>query len=478
MNLPAEFLCRMKKMLGESFRDFLAAADEKAVRGLHVNTLKMSPDKFESIANFRYDKIPYVYGGYTFDFDGIGRSPLHHSGAVYVQEPAAMAVVESIDIKSDFNILDMCAAPGGKSLQAAAKNTDGVIVSNEFVPGRAQILMQNIERLGARNSIVISCDSADVADFYPETFDITLVDAPCSGEGMMRKSEAAISDWSRENIALCAKRQRYILENAATTVKNGGYLLYSTCTYSLEENEMVVDGFLSLHPEFSLADIKPAVRAHSADGIEFEGCICGELCKCRRFYAGINAGEGQFVALMRKRVSEIAKDNVNDNAKKDVSGRGRTFCKVKSLSGSKRSEEEQNKGAAHDFICENIRDFDFERYNLVVRPDGIYISPNFRIPEAGVISYGVKLGEVRNGRIIPHHRFFMAFGTDFMRKIDLADTDTFDEKVAEKYIHGETVSFDGEDGFYAVMWHKATLGGGKVSGGVLKNYYPKGLRNP
>ncbi|MDY3846242.1 MAG: hypothetical protein SOZ62_04985 [Eubacteriales bacterium] len=459
MDLPTAFLDRMKNLLGDLFPDFLAASEKKAVRGLRVNPLKMNCDTFERVVGFGCDKIPYVHGGYTFDFDGIGRSPLHHSGAIYVQEPAAMAVMESLDIGADFNVLDMCASPGGKSMQAASKNTNGIIVSNEYVGARAQILLQNAERLGLRNSIITSLDSRDIADFYPDTFDLTVVDAPCSGEGMMRKSETAVSEWSEDNVRNCAERQKYILDNAAKTVKRGGFLLYSTCTYSLEENEMTVDAFLCEHREFSIIDVNRKVKEYSSDGIEFDGCKSKDIRKCRRFYAGINAGEGQFIALMSKD-SDVG--NVQPPKKN-------TYCN---------KGEQRILNVAREFIEENTVSFDFDRFLLSIRSDGIYIAPRFEVMRAGVVSLGVKLGEERKGRIIPHHRFFMAFGSDFIRKVDLADGKVFGEGAAQKYIHGDTLPFDGEDGFYAVTWNGATLGGGKASGGVMKNHYPKGLRNP
>ena len=190
-----------------------------------------------------------------------------------MQEPAAMAPAECIDIKPDWKILDMCAAPGGKSTQIKNKLTgNGVLVSNEIIPSRCKILTGNVERLGLQNTVTTCMDTSRLAKTFESRFDMVMVDAPCSGEGMFRKDENAISEWSVNNVKMCAERQLEILENAVNALKNGGYIVYATCTFSLDENEMVVDNFLSSHPEFELVSVKQSVADSTADGICFDGC--------------------------------------------------------------------------------------------------------------------------------------------------------------------------------------------------------------
>ena len=191
---------------------------------------------------FSSEKIPYVDNGYYFKYDKIGNHPYHHAGMIYVQEPGAMAPAECLDTNPDWRILDLCAAPGGKSSQLKNKLWgDGVLVSNEIIPSRCKILTGNIERLGLKNTVTTCMDTGRLAKVFPKVFDLIMVDAPCSGEGMFRKEEIAIDEWSQSNVDMCAKRQAEILENAVKVLKSGGYIIYATCTFSLEENEMTID---------------------------------------------------------------------------------------------------------------------------------------------------------------------------------------------------------------------------------------------
>ncbi|MEE0968529.1 MAG: RsmB/NOP family class I SAM-dependent RNA methyltransferase, partial [Clostridia bacterium] len=188
MDLPKEFKERMKKILGdeEALRAFLASFEAAPVRSLRVNTLKTDNDEFETLCDFPYSRLPFAENGYVFECDRIGSQPIHHAGGVYVQEPAAMAALECTDIFPGMKVLDVCASPGGKSTQAASKlGGDGVIVSNEIDAQRCNVLAQNIERIGVRNAEITNTDSASLAEAFPDYFDLVIVDAPCSGEGMM-----------------------------------------------------------------------------------------------------------------------------------------------------------------------------------------------------------------------------------------------------------------------------------------------------
>ena len=254
------FLNRMKNMLGEEYAEFERALSEEAVKGVRVNTAKVSVEDYLSVTELDLTPLSYTdYGFIPKNADGIGTTAEHHAGMIYVQDPGAMATVTALDVKRGWRVLDACAAPGGKASQLAALVGDeGFVLANEYVPKRAKIIVGNFERLGLKNAVVTSLDTAKLADMFSAYFDLVLCDAPCSGEGMFRKYDEAVTEWSEENVTLCAERQREILANCAGPVKAGGYLLYSTCTYSKEENEDTVRTFLDSHPEFSPEPVKEA----------------------------------------------------------------------------------------------------------------------------------------------------------------------------------------------------------------------------
>ena len=327
--LPIDFTKRMKELLGEEYGNFEASYSEDPVRSFRINTNKISKENFEKINPFGGEKIPYAENGFYFSGDGIGNHPYHHAGMIYIQEPSAMAAVESVDIQPDWNILDLCASPGGKSTQAASQNPDGVLVSNEIVPSRCKTLTGNIERMGFQNVITTCADAKRIAALYNEAFDLVIVDAPCSGEGMFRKDENAQKEWSVENVLHCAERQREILDKIKTTVKPGGLLLYSTCTFSLEENEKNIDWFLNENDNFELIEVKDSVKKFTADGIMFDGCNEKNISRCRRFYPHVAKGEGQFIALMKKTdgigIEEFPPSALKDISKKFI-GKVRVLC--------------------------------------------------------------------------------------------------------------------------------------------------------
>ena len=222
--LPVEFVARMTSLLGEDgFSRYAASFEEPAVRAFRVNTEKISPDEFEKIDPFSSEKIPYVETGYYLNYDKVGNHPYHHAGMIYVQDPGAMATAECVEVQPDWWVLDMCAAPGGKSSQLRNKlGENGILISNEIIPSRCKILTGNVERLGFRNTATTCMDPSRVAKVFPETFDLVMVDAPCSGEGMFRKDDTAIREWSVDNVLHCAQRQAGILEHTATVLKPGG----------------------------------------------------------------------------------------------------------------------------------------------------------------------------------------------------------------------------------------------------------------
>ncbi len=451
IHLPEEFLDRMKTLLGADFSAFLASYENPPTRGLHVNSHKINPETLTEAVDFPVEPIPYTRDGFTFDCEKIGNHPLHHAGAIYVQEPSAMLPLSMLpgDLLPDQpRILDVCAAPGGKSSQAANlfAGRGGFLVANEVVPKRCLTLAENIERLGIRNAMVTGLSADALGELFDGVFDLTVVDAPCSGEGMFRKNPAAVEEWSPENVQNCAIRQRQILSAVAGTVRPGGYLLYSTCTFSPEENEETVEYFLENHPEFEPVDPPQAVKAATTGGRSSDG---SEMSFCRRFYPHLAPGEGQFAALFRRK-----------------SGESDGFCYKSDFTAPSKADS----AIVRDFLAEVLGDSG-RNLTLEARKDGIYaVNPDFPIPPKGVLSPGVKIGVVQKGRLIPDHRFFMAYGGDFVNRLEL------DSNQAVAYLKGNTVVCDTFTGWGVVTYHGCTLGGIKVSGGVAKNHYPKGLR--
>ncbi len=447
-DLPLEFTERMKVLLGNSYKAYLKELNNPPVRGFRVNTDKISLEDFEKINVFSTEKIPYVENGFYFDYDKIGNHPYHHAGMIYVQEPAAMAPAECIDIEPDWLILDMCAAPGGKSTQLKNKLGDkGVLVSNEIIPSRCKILTGNIERLGLKNCVTTCMDTARLASVFPKVFNLVMCDAPCSGEGMFRKDDVAIENWSVENVNKCAERQTDILENAAKLVADGGYIIYATCTFSVEENEMTVDRFLNNHPEFEIIPVNEAVKAHTVNAISFDGCKCKNISYARRFYPHTDSGEGQFMAVLHNKIDPMNK----------FSHTIKTTAKIDKI--------------LKDFLDDTLTEYD-ESHVQIYNNNPIYFTPEFDVPKGVAFCCGVTIGEIKKNYILPHHQFFMAMGKDFKRKIELAP----DSDEIKKYLHGEEFETECINGWAVVTVEGCTIGGVKVVNGRAKNQYPKGLR--
>ncbi|MBQ1273009.1 MAG: hypothetical protein IIY12_05875 [Clostridia bacterium] len=446
--LPKDYVGRMKALLSDAYADYEAALNQPPVKAFRVNTDKISLGDFEKINLFSHEKIPYVENGFYLDYEKIGNHPYHHAGMIYVQEPGAMAPAECLDVNPDWVVLDLCAAPGGKSTQLKNKLGErGILVSNEIIPSRCKILTGNVERLGLSNTVTTCMDSEKLAKVFPDTFDLIMVDAPCSGEGMFRKEEIAISEWSDENVEKCAKRQTEILENAVKCLKNGGYLIYATCTFSLEENEKVIDSFLRNHSDFELVPVKESVKHHTEDGIFFDGCTCENIHFARRFYPHKSKGEGQFMAVLHHRgEGEV---------------RSRNFA----------TKPQKIDDVVFRFLDDVLLTFEREHVRLY-NSTPVYFTTNFEVKDGVAFSCGITIGEIRKNYLQPHHQFFMGMGRYFRRKIELS----LDDPRLQKYLHGESIPCDCPNGWAVVTVDGCSLGGVKVVDGIGKNHYPKGLR--
>ena len=445
--LPIAYKNRMKELLGAEFAEYEKALSEAPVKGFRVNTDKISPQDFEKINIFGNEKIPYVENGFYLDYEKAGNHPYHHAGMIYIQEPGAMAPAECVEIQPDWKILDMCAAPGGKSSQLKNKlGEKGILVSNEIVSSRCKILTGNFERLGLKNAVTTCMDTSKLARLYPNTFDLIMVDAPCSGEGMFRKEEVAIDEWSEENVKMCAKRQAEILDNAAICLKDGGYIVYATCTFSLEENEMTVDNFLKRHEDFELVRVTKAVEDATADGIKFDGCTTENISFTRRFYPHKAKGEGQFMAVLHQKNEPYSYPVV-------------------------KAPQEKIDKTVYDFLGSVLTDYDRDNV-LMYNGNPVYFTPDFPVKKGTAFSCGVTIGEIRKNYIQPHHQFFMAMGDKFKRKIELEP----DSDEMKKYLHGEEIEVECDNGWAVITTNGCCIGGVKVVNGRAKNHYPKGLR--
>lgn len=435
-----EFLFRIKSLLGDDFDEFLKFYETENFKGLRVNTLKCSAEKLKTLVDFELVNTPFCNEGFYIPsgVTSLGNSPLHHCGAFYIQEPSATSAVEMLGVEKNDFVLDLCAAPGGKSTQIGAKlQGTGLLWSNEIVKSRANILLSNIERMGISNAVVSNCHPNILCKELQGKFDKVLVDAPCSGEGMFRKNSEAQNEWSVEHVKSCAQRQLMILNSAKNTLKEGGVMVYSTCTFSQEENEDVITQFLSENPDFELEDA----------GVDF-GRKTLEYA-CRIF--PMDGGEGHFAARMRKKGE----------------------CR-KSVLPKKSSEKID--AEVWDFYDNLFVDRPFGE-NLRIIKDKIVILPenyNESIKTAGIIREGVILGEIVKNRIEPHHSAFMA-----AKKSDCRSAVDFDVCSNEiyKFLHGEEIAVPSDvKGYTAVCVNGMTVGFGKASNGRLKNKYPKGLR--
>lgn len=300
MQLPEKFTEKMKRLLGEEFPEFLKSYDDDRMYGLRVNTSKISCEEFEKIAPFKIKKIPWVRNGYYYDGNiSPAKHPYYHAGLYYLQEPSAMTPADRLEIREYDAVLDLCAAPGGKATELGVKlGGGGVLVANDISSSRAKALLKNIELFGLTTPFVVSETPARLAEYFPEFFDRILLDAPCSGEGMFRKEPSVIKSYVANGVGYYAKLQKEILIQAVRMLKPGGKMLYSTCTFSPEEDEQSIDYIMDMFPELKLINI------NGYDGFDTGRPEWGsgnpELKKCVRIWPHRMNGEGHFLALLQK----------------------------------------------------------------------------------------------------------------------------------------------------------------------------------
>ncbi len=421
--LPEAYLNRMKAVLPDEYEEFLSSYEQEPYKGLRFNTKKARADTIERLAyEWKLKPVGWCRDGYYYEGDlRPGLSPYHDAGVYYMQEPSAMLTAEMADIHEEDIVLDLCGAPGGKSTQAAAKCK--LLVANEPVLNRARVLSSNIERMGFDNCIVTSAYPDELENVFTGFFDRIIVDAPCSGEGMMRKDETAIAEWSEDNVFKCIERQKEILSSAAGMLKRGGFLVYSTCTFENGENEEQVYAFLSRNPEF-------------------------ELVKMHRIMPHREKGEGHFCAVLKKKESN--RDIGIDGSEKAA----------ERLCSEKKQEQTLNSLAA------------------------LMKKKHIHVLRCGIEKGELKTG--RNGKsyYIPSHAEALAkkYDMDNGAKINILSA-----CVCDSYLSGEAIDTErlgegdidlsqAKEGFVTVYYDGYPLGNAKLVKGIIKNHYPKGLR--
>lgn len=460
MNLPIEFEKKMKAFLGDEWDDFLYSYDNNRFQALRFNTLKVQSHeeimRILMVLEISSDKrVSWANEAYYFDENvRPGKHPYHEMGLYYIQEPSAMSAAALLAPKPGMRVLDLCAAPGGKSTQLATYLGDsGLLVSNEINTQRSRILSQNIERMGIKNAIVTNDDSFVLASHFPGFFNAIQVDAPCSGEGMFRKLPEAIEQWSMENVAICAARQKEILDNAAVMLKPGGTIVYSTCTFSKEENEDVIEYFLERHPDFTLEEME-------------------------RFWPHKVDGEGHFVAKLVRRGCVDTDLKADRKTKKNKNSKNRK-------NETKPALTKENMKLLSEFLDETISE-DMAAWiknsRLVMFGEQLYRLPDMEVDIKGlkVQRAGLHIGEFKKQRFEPSHSLALALKLSEAKNVVKL---TWDDPQTTGFFNGQSVMLSDEQtaeckkGWALVCVDGYPAGWGKVNGAQVKNHYPKGLRN-
>lgn len=494
LQLPLEFVNRMKSLLGEEeFQKFMSSYNNPRYAGIRVNTLKVSIDDFRKLSPFELRRIPWCESGFYVD-EGLkpGKHPYYHAGLYYIQEPSAMAPAEVLGVNPGDRVLDLCAAPGGKSTQIAAKlQGQGILVTNDISADRTKALAKNMELYGVRNAVVLNETPEAIARNFPHYFDKILIDAPCSGEGMFRKDEDMARQWERHSVQKCTMMQRDILRVAADLLAPGGTIVYSTCTFAPEENEDRIFEFLLENKDFRVLPLatehgvqpgRPDWLTHPQAAAEPE--LAKQTAGCGRLWPHRIDGEGHFLAVLRHQGEpRIAEESL------PVAGQDASRPHEKARKG--KSSQPVSREISEGELLKSWEDFAGEQ--LVEIPDGhrvlfgghVYVSPLPKERLAGLktVRPGWYVGTVKNGRFQPGHPLAMGLRPGEARRVvDLS----LEQGEAIRYLKGETlempegrVSRDAAlppKGYVLMTVNGYPLGWGKWQDGIIKNEYPAGWR--
>lgn len=436
-----DFLTHLKEFLPEAEANGLYhCLDYESQNSFFLN--KVRGGELENLFS-HYQSHPVVKNGYCFDKkdNPLGKEVLFYTGAYYIQEPSAMLAVDILNPQKGDFILDMCAAPGGKTIQALSRIEDeGLLVCNDISSSRVATLISNIEKFGFMNTIVLNENSQQYKKYFPHFFDKIILDAPCSGSGMFRKSASMKEDWSIEKVLSCSKMQSSLIEDAYEMLKAGGILLYSTCSYSIQENENVVNTFLSKHSNCHLLPIDENPLFYPAIGLK--GAI--------RLHPNHFPGEGHFIVLIKKE-GEVINNRVGASKKNDVI--------------TKKIPNE---------ILSFYKEIDFPTFYQLGKCNNHFFLINFPyldLKGLKILRYGLPIGEIEKNRFIPHHSFAMFHQQEKTNYYNL------NQEEALMYLRGYTLQVSSEKkGYVIVSYKNCPLGWGKLTNGQLKNHLPKGLR--
>ena len=458
-DLPIEYASRMEELLGDEYDAYLASLDKPLHKGLRVNSLKTDGACVMKLLGRDLKPVPWASLGYYYNEDEIkpGKSPYFEAGLYYIQEPSAMCVAElamesakdlGID-KSELKVLDLCAAPGGKTTYLAAlMENKGLLVANEINAGRAAILSQNVERCAITNTVVISENPVKLADRFENYFDLIVVDAPCSGEGMFRKEEDALNMWSPDNVLMCAERQKEIMDAASKMLKGTGRIVYSTCTFSKEEDENLIKDFLDTHEDFKT--IPSPYKKFFKEGYE-------PVRDGMRLFPHLIEGEGHFACVLGR------DEDVEETRPYKRKGNDKNTLTMMQVA-KKFFKENFNEG-----FLERFEDGDYISFG-----DNLYLMPMaMNLDKLKVLRPGLELGTVVKERFIPSHALSLIISPKDV-KISLSMA----EDEVTNYLKGLTLNADepGKDGWALMCVDGYSVGWGKKVGNTIKNHYPKGLR--
>lgn len=466
-SLPKAFLREMEDLLGDEYQAFLDSYRDEKTSAIRVNNLKLPIESFKDLGlfniDFERDKISWAEEGYYLSGDvNPGKNPLHDAGAYYIQEPSAMSVVGKTPIAEGDRVLDLCAAPGGKSTYILSRlNHKGLLVSNEINPSRIRALGENLERFGAVNSIITNSDSSNLLTFFKGFFDKIFVDAPCSGQGMFRKDDFAIEDWSQDKVNECVAIQRQLIRDAYQMLRADGMIIYSTCTFTRQENEAIIEDFLGDYPDANLLDMD-RIWPHRDRG---EGHFCARITKKADKQGDQEAQDSDLLAFDK----DSHRDSSRESAKKSKK-------KQKSKAKFNRKNQEYL-GLYEDFATDYLIDGGLRKLlepGLVVKEERLHYQPlDYDLRGLKVLRSGLFVGEFKKNRFEPAHSLAMALKpSDVKNTIDFAN----DSNEIRAYLRGESIGTGQSRGWVLVSVEGVSLGWGKESNGILKNKYPKGLR--
>ena len=452
--LPKAFTHRMQEILKEEYPEFIQSYEEPITQALRLNPLKGESGRFLELSPFLLTPLIWEKDGYYYGKeDRPGKHPYHEAGVYYIQEASAMLPAHLLEAQPGERVLDLCAAPGGKSTRIGADMAgEGVLICNEIHPGRAKSLSENIERMGIVNAIVVNHSPDELAKRFPQYFHRILVDAPCSGEGMFRKNPEACKEWSPENVHMCTVRQDEIMEQAAEMLVPGGRLVYSTCTFAPEENEGTISRFLHKHPDFFIVSVplteamsrgQPAWMEYPAEGIE----------DTIRLWPHRFKGEGHFAAVLQKT------GTLPGGSCAGLDGDGERGIPEKELREYAAFKKEYLKKELKGTLI----GFGEQLYLL---PEGAPVLKGLR-----VLRPGLHLGTMKKNRFEPAHALALSLQPEETANV----VELGDRELAERYLCGQTFKTEAS-GWCLLTLDGYSLGWGKAAAGTMKNHYPKGLR--